>query len=90
MLQTRGRTKPKNYSLSSPLFNSKEWSFFSVEQIPVKRYFDFDKNQFLVVELESSLDQGKYITTVEYSGKYSADLRGLYKSSYKDKNGVES
>lgn len=62
----------------------------SGEQIPVKRYFDFDKNQFLVIELESPLDQGTYITTVEYSGKYSADLRGLYKSSYRDKNGVES
>ncbi|KAK2565369.1 Glutamyl aminopeptidase [Acropora cervicornis] len=72
------------------LFISREWSFFSLEQIPVKRYFDFDKNQFLVIELESPLDQGTYITTVEYSGKYSADLRGLYKSSYRNKNGVES
>ena len=69
---------------------SRNFLFFFVDQIPVKRHFEFDKNHFHVIELESSLDQGVYITTVEYSGKYSDDLRGLYKAYFWDKNGNKS
>ena len=28
--------------------------------------------------------------TVEFSGKFSSDLRGMYKASFKDKNDAES
>ncbi|XP_068743782.1 glutamyl aminopeptidase-like [Montipora capricornis] len=88
-------------NVSSPthfiLLHTRNMNFTRVEvqkeygdQIPVKRHFEFDKNHFHVIELESSLDQGVYITTVEYSGKYSDDLRGLYKAYFLDKNGNKS
>ncbi|KAJ7393673.1 hypothetical protein OS493_003330 [Desmophyllum pertusum] len=78
-----------NIDLNKPNFKG-TFQKLSGGVIPIKRHFEFEKNQFLVIELESPLDKGRYITTVEYSGKYSDDLRGMYKSSFIDKNGNES
>lgn len=50
----------------------------------------FEKNQFLVLEMESPLDRDRYVTTLEFSGAYVADMRGMYKASFKYKNGTES
>lgn len=63
---------------------------FFIGIIPIKRHFIFEKNQFLVIELESSLDKDRYITTVEFSGEYADNMRGMYKASFKYKNGTES
>lgn len=60
------------------------------DSIPIKRHFKFEKNQFLVIVLESSIDKGMYVITSEFSGEYAADLRGMYKASFKYKNGTDS
>ncbi|PFX22347.1 Thyrotropin-releasing hormone-degrading ectoenzyme [Stylophora pistillata] len=86
-------TSPTPYILVHALyvnFTANEVRKLSGGLVPIKRYFKFRKNQFLVTELESSLDIGQYTTTLEYSGEYGKDLRGMYKSSFIDKNGKES
>ena len=50
----------------------------------------FEKNQFFVIEMESSLEKDQYVTTLEFSGAYVDDMRGMYKASFKYKNGTES
>lgn len=50
----------------------------------------FEKNQFFVIEMESPLEKDQYVTTLEFSGAYVDDMRGMYKASFKYKNGTES
>lgn len=56
----------------------------------IKRQFMFEKNQFFVIEMESPLEKDQYVTTLEFSGAYVDDMRGMYKASFKYKNGTES
>ncbi|KAM7449822.1 hypothetical protein ABFA07_002475 [Porites harrisoni] len=88
-----------NVSKSTPyiLLHSRNLNFTTVkvqkksgDSIPIKRRFKFEKNQFLVIVLESSIDKGMYVITSEFSGEYAADLRGMYKASFKYKNGTYS
>jgi len=58
--------------------------------LEIKRYFMFEKNQFFVIEMESPLEKDQYVTTLEFSGAYVDDMRGMYKASFKYKNGTES
>lgn len=86
-------TSPTPYVLVHALdmnFTANEVRKLSGGPIPIKRYFKFEKNQFLVTELETSLDRDQYTMTLEYSGEYGKDLRGMYKSSFIDENGKES
>ena len=50
----------------------------------------FEKNQFFVIEMESPLEKDEYVTTLEFSGAYVDDMRGMYKASFEYKNGTES
>ena len=50
----------------------------------------FEKNQFFVIEMESPLEKDRYVTALEFSGAYVDDMRGMYKASFKYKNGTES
>lgn len=69
--------------LTTPCF-----SYTGVQEI--KRQFMFEKNQFFVIEMESPLEKDQYVTTLEFSGAYVDDMRGMYKASFKYKNGTES
>ena len=40
--------------------------------------------------MESPLEKDRYVTTLEFSGAYVDDMRGMYKASFKYKNGTES
>ena len=50
----------------------------------------FEKNQFFVIEMESPLEKDRYVTALEFSGAYVDDMRGMYKASFRYKNGSES
>ena len=58
--------------------------------LAIKRHFMFEKNQFFVIEMESPLEKDEYVTTLEFSGAYVDDMRGMYKASFEYKNGTES
>ena len=47
------------------------------------------ENQFLVVELQKELVPGReyFLSIGHFFGQLQDNLRGLYRSSYKDKNG---
>lgn len=53
------------------------------------RKFWFEKNQFYVMIMESALEKGQYIIKMDFRAWLTNDLAGLYKSTYKRKNGKE-
>ena len=42
-----------------------------------------------MVEAEQNLTKGDYVVSMEFVGKLDNDLKGLYRSTYKDQNGTE-
>ena len=59
------------------------------EDLPLSRHFWYKKNQFYVLQPESSLAKGDYQIRMEFAGKLENDLKGLYRSTYKNKQGKE-
>lgn len=58
----------------------------SVSKVP-ERYFFFPENEYLVVEFDKRLVQGAHTIHLEFTGILNDELRGFYRSSYKDDNG---
>ncbi|KXJ20434.1 Endoplasmic reticulum aminopeptidase 1 [Exaiptasia diaphana] len=59
----------------------------SKDNIPIRRHFEFKKNEFYVIQTDSMLSPSLYVVTMHYEGFFSRDLRGLYRSTYKYPNG---
>lgn len=59
------------------------------DPLEIKRKFWFEKNQFYVMIMESALEKGQYTIKMDFRAWLTNDLAGLYKSSYKRKNGKE-
>ncbi len=63
--------------------------YYVGNDIEIKRHFWFEENEFYVVEAEQNLTKGDYVVSMEFVGKLDNDLKGLYRSTYKDQNGTE-
>lgn len=61
----------------------------SRRDLAIQRQFEVRQNQFHVVELEEKLVKGvSYVLELgHFQGAIRTDLRGLYRSSYRDRNG---
>ena len=57
--------------------------------LEIDRKFRFEKNQFYVMIMKSVLERNQYVIKMEFRAWLTDDLAGLYKSSYKRKNGSE-
>ena len=55
----------------------------------LKRHFWYRENEFYVMEAEQNLTAGAYIISMEFVGKLDDDLKGLYRSTYKNEKGEE-
>ena len=62
---------------------------YHTDPLEIKEKFRFEKNQFYVMIMESALEKGQYVIKMEFRAWLIDDLAGLYKSSYKRKNGRE-
>ena len=51
--------------------------------------FEHKKNQYYVLKFDKQLAAGDYVLTYEFKAFLTGDLKGLYKSTYKTKNGTE-
>ena len=57
-------------------------------EVPVRKTFEYPKNDFFIFELESDLvEQGNYVLVMAYKSTFSSQLNGLYISTYKNKKG---
>ena len=64
--------------------------YFFLGQLGIVRKFLFEKNQFYVIILKSALEkQRQYKIKMRFKAKLTDDLAGLYKSTYKRKDGTE-
>ncbi|XP_068743771.1 glutamyl aminopeptidase-like isoform X2 [Montipora capricornis] len=62
----------------------------SGDQLEIQRKFWFEKNQFYVIILNSVLEKGtQYKIRMKFKAELTDDLAGLYKSTYKMRNGTE-
>ena len=59
------------------------------DPLEIDRKFWFEKNQFYVMIMKSVLEKSQYIIKMDFRAWLTGDLVGLYKSSYKRKNGAE-
>ncbi|XP_065063865.1 glutamyl aminopeptidase-like [Rhopilema esculentum] len=57
-------------------------------KIAASETFEYKKNDYYVFKFASSLAVGKYQLYFEYSAKLATDLKGLYRSTYKKKDGT--
>lgn len=57
--------------------------------LEIDRKFRFEKNQFYVMIMKSVLERNQYVIKMAFRAWLTDDLAGLYKSSYKRKNGAE-
>ena len=57
--------------------------------LEIDRKFRFEKNQFYVMIMKSVLERNQYVIKMDFRAWLTDDLAGLYKSSYKRKNGSE-
>ena len=53
------------------------------------RWFNYEENEFLVMEFPRVLATGTYRLLIEFHRPLAEDLRGYYKSSYVDTAGVK-
>ena len=64
--------------------------YFFLGKLGIVRKFLFEKNQFYVIILKSALEkQRQYKIKMRFKAKLTDDLAGLYKSTYKRKDGTE-
>ena len=59
------------------------------DPLEIKRHFWFEKNQFYVIIMNSALEKGQYRIKMDFRAWLIDDLAGLYKSTYKRKDGTE-
>jgi hypothetical protein len=66
------------------------YSLYAIDtDIELKRHFWYKKNEFYVMEAEQNLTSGVYVISMEFIGKLDDDLKGLYRSTYKNQNGTK-
>ena len=58
------------------------------DPLSMQQKFWFEKNQFYVMVMESALEKGQYLIKMEFKAWLTGDLAGLYKSTYKKKDGT--
>ena len=62
----------------------------SFPDLGIQRSFWFEKNQFYVIVVNSALEKGEqYKVKMKFRAWLTDDLAGLYKSTYKRKDGTE-
>ncbi len=49
----------------------------------------YQKNEFFVFEMASPVGPGSFVAHFQYEAKLTRSLKGLYKSTYKWKNGKD-
>ncbi|KAJ7382213.1 hypothetical protein OS493_036246 [Desmophyllum pertusum] len=59
------------------------------DPLEIQRKFWFEKNQFYVIIMKPALMKGQYKIKMEFKAWLTDDLAGLYKSTYKRKDGRE-
>lgn len=59
------------------------------ELLEIQDKFKFDKNQFYVLIMKSHLKEGEYKVKMKFKAWLRDDLAGLYKSTYKRRDGRE-
>ena len=59
------------------------------KKIDEKNAFFFEKNQYHVMEFDRNLSIGNYVLEYNFTYKLRDNLKGFYKSSYKNNNGVD-
>ena len=64
--------------------------FYTIDnEIKVNREFWYKENEFYVMEAAQNLTNGVYVISMEFVGKLDNDLKGLYRSTYKNKKDQE-
>ena len=56
-------------------------------EVEIKDKFYFKKNHYYVLVMDSNLKSSQYIIKMKFRAFLTGDLAGLYKSTYKKKNG---
>jgi len=59
------------------------------DPLEIQQHFWFEKNQFYVIVLRSALEKGQYHIKMKFNAWLDDGLGGLYKSTYKRKDGKE-
>ena len=59
------------------------------DPLEIQRKFWFEKNQFYVIIMKPALMKGQYKIKMEFKAWLTDDLAGLYKSTYKRRDGRE-
>lgn len=57
------------------------------DPLEIQQHFWFEKNQFYVIVLRSALEKGQYVIKMKFRAWLGDGLAGLYKSTYKRKDG---
>lgn len=74
-------------------FSKISWFYFFhtfPDPLGIQRKFWFERNQFQVTVMNSALEKGEqYKVKMKFRAWLTADLAGLYKSTYKRKDGTE-
>ncbi|XP_069315127.1 glutamyl aminopeptidase isoform X2 [Eulemur rufifrons] len=64
------------------------------EQVPVKRCFEYETQEYLVIETEEELspsgDDGLYVLTLEFAGWLNGSLVGFYRTTYTENGQTKS
>lgn len=59
------------------------------DEVPLKKTWEYPKNEFFVFELEDDLEVGQYVLVMSYNSTFSKPLNGLYISTYTNEKGVK-
>lgn len=57
------------------------------EEVPVKKTWEYPKNDYFIFELEDDLEVGQYVLVMNYNSTFSVQLNGLYISTYTNEKG---
>lgn len=57
------------------------------DELPLKKTFEYPKNDYFIFELEDDLEVGQYVLVMEYKSTFASQLNGLYISTYTNEKG---
>ncbi|XP_075400037.1 glutamyl aminopeptidase [Tenrec ecaudatus] len=60
------------------------------EQVPVRRCFEYKKQEYVVVEAAEELPSSDYLLTLEFAGWLNGSLVGFYRTTYVEKGVIKS
>ncbi|CAK9804067.1 Aminopeptidase N [Anthophora plagiata] len=81
----------KNLTLNAKNLDINETSVTLVRdgdvKIPITNVVPLKQQEFLLIEVQDKLTEGKYVLTIEYTGELNDKKRGFYRSRYIAKDG---